>query len=289
MHRAIGGFQQVDARQEPIDAHLEFHTRTAVETPVKPQKLPRSQTIVKTKVFGQKADSTARLAIAERRAQHPTLSPIGSDQAEEHLDRRRLARAVGAQKPEDLTGAHRQREVRHGQRRAEPLAESPRVDHEVGHFSDSAIFNMSTVESAPFHTEHLSVARPEIAVRNGASTLGRITPHSLDGHGGIPVNRDLFEGRRGRRYRQEQRRMPVDRLREIACLDWRQAEDAQSDLAERWQIDSIRQHHFRRLCLEELDNGSVAALVSHDDDGRNAHINDLPIQSPLRHLEVIDG
>jgi hypothetical protein len=61
-----------------------------------PQELAASKTLVKAKVLRQEPDPRARLARAERRAEHRARSAARLDQAEQQLDGRRLARAVRA-------------------------------------------------------------------------------------------------------------------------------------------------------------------------------------------------
>ena len=93
-----------------------------------------------------------------------------------------LPAPFGPEKPEDLTGAHRQREVGDSQRRPELLAEPPGVDDEVAHFSDSAILTLSagrqagpsmpnTIPSAAQITRLVERGAP--AIRDLASALDR--------------------------------------------------------------------------------------------------------------------
>jgi len=110
---------------------------------VEAQQLACGQAVVKSKVLGQESDAGTRQSIAKRLTQHTPVAAVGMHQAEEHLDRGGFAGAVRAEKSEDFTSAHRQREIRHGQGRPEPLAESPRVDDEIAHRSDSAILRLS--------------------------------------------------------------------------------------------------------------------------------------------------
>ncbi len=67
------------------------------------QELAGGQPIVEAEVFGQEADARAGRAVAQRPAQERGLTGGGGHQPEQHLDRGRLAGAVGAQEAEDLT------------------------------------------------------------------------------------------------------------------------------------------------------------------------------------------
>jgi hypothetical protein len=55
----------------------------------------------------------------------PDLARVGVIQAREQVHRRRLARAVGADEPPNLTGAHGERQPVHRYQPAEPLREPP--------------------------------------------------------------------------------------------------------------------------------------------------------------------
>ena len=127
--RAIGRVEQVDACQQPIDAGVQRNAAQTIEPAVKPQQLGRGERVVKAKVFGKKADARAGRAIAERCAQHVPRAGRRLDQRQQHLDRRGLAGAVRAEEPEDLAGAHAQRQIGHRERRAELLAQRVGLDH----------------------------------------------------------------------------------------------------------------------------------------------------------------
>ena len=127
--RAIGGVQQVDARQQPIDAGVQRDAAQPIEPPVEPQQLGRGERVVKAEMLGKKADARADRAIAERRAQHVPRAGRRRDQRQQHLDRRGLAGAVRPEKAEDLAGAHLQRQIGHREGVAELLAQGVGLDH----------------------------------------------------------------------------------------------------------------------------------------------------------------
>jgi hypothetical protein len=88
---------------------------------------------VKAKVLGQEAEPRARRDRAESGAEHRRLAGAGLDQAEQHLERGGLARAVGTQETEDLSRPHGQGEIGDGELVPEALAQPAGLDYGLGH------------------------------------------------------------------------------------------------------------------------------------------------------------
>ena len=86
---------------------------------------------VKTKIFRQESNLLADLDTASRRAQYEGLAASGLGQAQQHLDRSALARAVGPKKSENFPATHRQGEVAHRDLAAVNLAQILRSDREL--------------------------------------------------------------------------------------------------------------------------------------------------------------
>ena len=86
------------------------------------------QPIVKAEVLGQVADPPAGLGIASSLSEQARLAAGRRNQAEQDLDRRRLAGAVGAQKAEDFTGLDGEVQPVQRDLAAVLLAESDRLD-----------------------------------------------------------------------------------------------------------------------------------------------------------------
>src|SRR5450759_1010404 len=100
----------------------------AAQSSVQMEELRGGEPVVKPKVLWQKANLPARINVARGRAEHLGVAARWSYQAEEHLDRRALARAVGPEKAEDLTAIHRQRQTVNRDARSEHLAKVTRLD-----------------------------------------------------------------------------------------------------------------------------------------------------------------
>ena len=86
------------------------------------------QPIVEAKVLGQVADAPARFGVARRLAEQARLAAGRPHQAEQDLDRRRLARAVRAQEAEHLTRLDREVQPVKRDFAAVLLAEGDRLD-----------------------------------------------------------------------------------------------------------------------------------------------------------------
>ena len=76
-------------------------------------------------------------------AQQSGAPAVGSEQAEQHADRGRLARAVGAKEPEHLALAHVERDVVHGSCGAVDLGEVLNLNHQLWHLILIELFSRS--------------------------------------------------------------------------------------------------------------------------------------------------
>ena len=86
---------------------------------------------VEPAVLGQVADARL-LPDAGRPAEHGDRAAVGADDVEDHPHRRRLARAVRAEEPEDLAGPDVEREVGDDVDLAVALPDAAHVDAHVG-------------------------------------------------------------------------------------------------------------------------------------------------------------
>ena len=107
------------------------------------QQLFRRQVVVEIRVLGQKADAPAHVEAADRPAQDLRSAGGREDQLHQQLERRRLARAVGAEKPEDLAALDRQREpierpIRAGSPEADRVVLRKLVDVDGGGHTENA-------------------------------------------------------------------------------------------------------------------------------------------------------
>src|SRR5205807_2481578 len=93
---------------------------------------PRTEPGLVAKQLGHVADSPARRQIADPLAEEPCLARGWLDQAEEQLDRGRLARAVGTEKAEDLAPGHGHGEAGQRDGAAEPFGQVDGVNGRCG-------------------------------------------------------------------------------------------------------------------------------------------------------------
>ena len=93
-----------------IDLRRRAGSRQAGQVGVEAQDLAGAQPGLVAEELGQVADPATRLAVADRRPEDPAAARCGCGQAQEQLDRGRLASAVRAEEPEDLArlDPHRQ-------------------------------------------------------------------------------------------------------------------------------------------------------------------------------------
>src|SRR6266851_2773579 len=95
---------------------------------MKSEHLARGEPALVAKQLGQVADLAARLQVPDRPAQQRALAGGGFEKAEQQLDRGRLARAVGSEKPEDLATRNSHREPGKGNGVPEPFGKVQRLD-----------------------------------------------------------------------------------------------------------------------------------------------------------------
>ncbi len=126
--RTLGRIEQIHACEQVLDADVERDAAEPVQSSVEPQQLAAGQAVVKPEMFREEADARPRGAVADRRAQHGAASSGRRHERQEHLERRRLARAVGTEEAEDLTPVHRERQPLDRDLRAESLLQAARFD-----------------------------------------------------------------------------------------------------------------------------------------------------------------
>ena len=104
----VSHLAQMEFRHDRLDALEEMRARKAIGPAKEAQVLVDRQAAVEREVLRNVADIGPRLDA--RRAQidtsHRELTARRGQQAAEHAERRRLARAVRAEQPEDLTAVH---------------------------------------------------------------------------------------------------------------------------------------------------------------------------------------
>ena len=113
----------------------------AVELGVQAQVLLGGQVAVERRVLEDEADVAADVvALARRRRgrRRARCPPVGSRERAEHVDRRRLAGAVGPEEAEDLAGGDLEADAAHGLDLAEGLAQVVDLDRR----SDSVTVNL---------------------------------------------------------------------------------------------------------------------------------------------------
>src|SRR5207249_9150408 len=121
------------ASEQFVDARFEARAPHPMESAMETEQLAAGQAIVEPEVLGEEPDPRARLAVANRRPQHSRSAAIRRDEPEQDLDRCCLTRPVRSEKPENLARANRERQIRDGDLRPEPLGHLPGIDHTVLH------------------------------------------------------------------------------------------------------------------------------------------------------------
>src|SRR6476660_4699719 len=91
-----------DQLQQMIDAIAQAPAAQAKQLPVEAKKFRRRQIVVEVRRFGEKADLLLHLGAAQGSLEQPGSSAARIHQAHQNFKRRRLARSIGPQKPEDL-------------------------------------------------------------------------------------------------------------------------------------------------------------------------------------------
>ena len=98
-HRPVAHPRQPHHPQQRLDAFFAHFAGQAENTPVKIQRLARRQIPVQIGLFRQIADAGRDVRIVAHPPQHKRMSFGRSQQIENHLNRGRLARTIGAEKP----------------------------------------------------------------------------------------------------------------------------------------------------------------------------------------------
>jgi len=119
---------QPDALEGLGNATPAFGRVYAGQPPVQVEQLGARQPVMKAKILGQVTDSPPGFGIADGLAEQARLAAARRNQAQQDLDRRRLAGAVGAQKAEDFTRLDDQVQPVQRDLAAVLLAESDRLD-----------------------------------------------------------------------------------------------------------------------------------------------------------------
>ena len=88
---------------------------------------------MKAEVLRKESDLRARAPRAERRTENRARAAGRIDQAEQQLERRRLARAVRPEETEHLAAPDRERQIRNRNGAVEMLAQRLGLDREIGH------------------------------------------------------------------------------------------------------------------------------------------------------------
>ncbi len=133
LHPAVPGHPEpdlVEHRGDPVPAAAARRPHGVEQLEVRPP----AQVRVRRGALDQRADlrEHRRGRARHRLAEHLGLAGGGEHQAEQHPDRRRLARAVGAEEAVDVAGAHVEVDAVDGQHRPVPLGQRPGADHRRG-------------------------------------------------------------------------------------------------------------------------------------------------------------
>src|SRR5579885_2242139 len=121
----VAAFPKLEEFEERLGALAPLALRDAVEDAVDFHVLPRRQILVETWVLEDDAEASAHLIALDRRVESVELylAARRSQERRQHLDGRRLPRAVRAEEGEDLAAMHLERNVVNGGDFAEALDE----------------------------------------------------------------------------------------------------------------------------------------------------------------------
>jgi hypothetical protein len=110
LHLRVRVADQADGRQGILDLAGPLRTRNTRELAMQCEDLTSAQPALIAEQLGQVPHAAARSAITGRVTQNPGFAAGGPCEAEQQLDRRRLAAAVGSQETEHLTARHDHRQ-----------------------------------------------------------------------------------------------------------------------------------------------------------------------------------
>ena len=124
----LGAVGQADEAERRVDRSGPVRARQAGEVAVQRQHLPGPHPRLIAEQLGEVADPSPRRPVAERRAEDPAAAAARAGQAEQQLDDRRLARAVGAEQAEHLAALDGHRQAVEGAHASVLLGEVDRLD-----------------------------------------------------------------------------------------------------------------------------------------------------------------
>ena len=159
---------------DALDDTLHLAREVLAAHPVQPaaerHELARRQVRVDVRVLGEEADVAHRLGGGDLLPEDRGLAARGEDEPREHLDRRRLAGAVGAEEAEDVAAAHLERDAAHGldllarERFHEGLGELLDGEDDLGPFHEQPIYQVACGE----HTTLAQVYGERVLARGTA-------------------------------------------------------------------------------------------------------------------------
>ena len=243
----IARLGELHPAEQSLQGLLERRAAEAQEAPVEPQQLAAAQPLVKGEVLGQVAHAGTGPRGADRRPEQTAAPRRRVDEAEEHLDRGRLARPVRPQEAEDLAPRHGQGEVPNRDLGAEVLAERLGLEGGVGHGLPDRLRHLDELHAAPrartLERKHLVGRGPQQERPRARRTQGPVwRGRGLDGHeqAPLPGHLDLAERPSLDRHGHEERRPPVDRAGEAQRLLGAHAGEAQAEAAEDGEVEALR-------------------------------------------------
>ena len=168
LHEIVPAVPEFHQLQKLLDARLSFAANRRRRDAVQVHIFESGQLVVEAGILKNDSESAAHLALLPH-----GVVPIDENRAAggmknggEHLDRRRLAGAIGTEKAENLSPRHGKRNVIHGAKFAKTFHEIPHVDHLV-HFVH----------------ERLSASSPRVPTGIGKLVLRSISAAKCEKHG----------------------------------------------------------------------------------------------------------
>ena len=124
----LGAVGQADELEGRVDRCGPVRARQVGQVAVQRQHLPGAHPRLIAEQLGEVADPSPRRQVAERRAEDAAAAAARTGQAEQQLDDRRLARAVGAEQAEHLAALDGHRQAVEGAHASVLLGEVDRLD-----------------------------------------------------------------------------------------------------------------------------------------------------------------
>ena len=128
-HGVVGTIGQPDPVERLVDGSPSIGGGDPAEPRVEREDLAGVQPGLVAEELGQVADPRPGRAVAERGAEDATAARRRPGEAEQELDRGRLAGAVGTEQPDDLATPDDQVEAGQGRRRSVRLDDAVELDH----------------------------------------------------------------------------------------------------------------------------------------------------------------